>query len=68
MSTDKTEKEGLLYEMANGFSIDLTEDEYNEKREEIEKIAKTLGVNMKVLDVVEKDYKLKLVVLSMVSY
>lgn len=61
-------KTGLLHQMRNGFSIDLTEEEYKEKENEIRKIAAELYVNMKVLDLVERDYKLKLLVLSIASY
>ena len=47
-------KKGLLYEMADGYRIDLTEEEYNKSTDEINIIAQRLGVNMKVLDVLEK--------------
>ncbi len=61
------EKKGLLYELADGYRIDLTEEEYNEKLDEIRAIAKRLHVNMDVLDVVEKSYRTRLIILSMVS-
>ena len=59
---------GLLYEMKNGFPITMTEEEYKAKEKEIRSIASDLYVNMDVLDLLEKDYKLKLLVLSMASY
>lgn len=61
-------KKGLLYEMADGYRIDLTEEEYNKSTDEINLIAQRLGVNMEVLDILEKSYKTKLLILSMVSY
>ena len=61
-------KKGLLYEMADGYRIDLTEEEYNKSTDEINIIAQRLGVNMEVLDILEKSYKTKLLILSMVSY
>jgi len=61
-------KKGLLYEMADGYRIDLTEEEYNKSTDEINIIAQRLGVNMKVLDVLEKSYRTKLIILSMISY
>lgn len=61
-------KKGLLYEMADGHRIDLTEEEYNKSTDEINIIAQRLGVNMEVLDVLEKSYRTKLIILSMVSY
>ena len=53
-------KKGLLYEMADGYRIDLTEEEYNKSTDEINLIAQRLGVNMEVLDILEKSYKTKL--------
>lgn len=64
----KTHRKGMLHELKNGFSIDLTEEEYNARLPEIRKIAEDLYVNMDVLDVLEKDYKLKLLVLSIASW
>lgn len=63
-----TKGKGLLYEMKNGYPITMSEEEYKAKEKEIRSIASDLYVNMDVLDLVEKDYKLKLLVLSMASY
>lgn len=69
MSTDAvSEKKGLLHELKDGFSIDLTEEEYLAKEAEIRKIADKLTINMDVLNLLEKDYKLRLLVLSITSY
>ena len=69
MSTDAvSEKKGLLHELKDGFSIDLTEEEYLAKEAEIRKIADKLTINMDVLNLLEKDYKLRLLVLSIISY
>ena len=62
-----TKGKGLLYEMKNGYPITMSEEEYKAKEKEIRSIASDLYVNMDVLDLVEKDYKLKLLVLSMAS-
>ena len=66
--TMEMEKRGLLYEMSDGYGIDMTEEEYNKKTKEIRAVAQKLGVNMDVLDILEKNYKTKLIILSMVSY
>ena len=66
--TMEMEKRGLLYEMSDGYGIDMTEEEYNKKMKEIRTVAQRLGVNMDVLDILEKNYKTKLMILSMVSY
>ena len=51
MSTDAvSEKKGLLHELKDGFSIDLTEEEYLAKEAEIRKIADKLTINMDVLN------------------
>ena len=55
-----TKGKGLLYEMKNGYPITMSEEEYKAKEKEIRSIASDLYVNMDVLDLVEKDYKLKL--------
>lgn len=47
-------KRGLLYELKGGYRIDMTEEEYHEKREELGQIAARLRVNLDVLDLLEK--------------
>ena len=59
---------GLLHEMKNGYPLLMTEEEYKAKEEEIQKIAASLYMNMDILDLLEKDYKMKLLVLSIASY
>lgn len=55
MSTDAvSEKKGLLHELKDGFSIDLTEEEYLAKEAEIRKIADKLTINMDVLNLLER--------------
>lgn len=46
----------------------MTEEEYREKREELGQIAARLRVNLNVLDLLEKDYRMRLIVLSLASY
>ena len=62
------QKRGLLYELKGGYRIDMTEEEYHEKREELGQIAARLRVNLDVLDLLEKDYRMRLIVLSLASY
>ena len=50
------------------YRIDMTEEEYREKREELGQIAARLHVNLDVLDLLEKDYRMRLIVLSLASY
>ena len=52
----EVQKRGLLYELKDGYYIDMTEEEYREKREELGQIAARLRVNLNVLDLLEKDY------------
>ena len=40
------QKRGLLYELKDGYRIDMTEEEYREKREELGQIAARLHVNL----------------------
>lgn len=40
------QKRGLLYELKGGYRIDMTEEEYHEKREELGQIAARLRVNL----------------------
>ena len=47
------QKRGLLYELKGGYRIDMTEEEYREKREELGRIAARLRVNLDVLDLLE---------------
>lgn len=54
--------------MKDGYRIDMTEEEYREKREELGQIAARLHVNLDVLDLLEKDYRMRLIVLSLASY
>lgn len=65
---EERQKHGLLYELKDGYRIDMTEEEYREKREELGAIADRLRVNLDVLDLLEKDYKMRLTVLSLASY
>lgn len=54
MSTDAvSEKKGLLHELKDEFSIDLTEEEYLAKEAEIRKIADKLTINMDVLNLLD---------------
>ena len=62
------QKRGLLYELKGGYRIDMTEEEYHEKREELGQIAARLRVNLDVLDQLVKDYRMRLIVLSLASY
>jgi hypothetical protein len=64
----EVQKRGLLYELKGGYRIDMTEEEYREKREELGQIAARLHVNLDVLDLLEKDYRMRLIVLSLASY
>ena len=64
----EVQKRGLLYELKGGYRIDMTEEEYREKREELGRIAARLHVNLDVLDLLEKDYRMRLIVLSLASY
>lgn len=64
----EVQKKGLLYELKGGYRIDMTEEEYREKREELGQIAARLHVNLDVLDLLEKDYRMRLIVLSLASY
>ena len=64
----EVQKRGLLYELKDGYYIDMTEEEYREKREELGQIAARLHVNLDVLDLLEKDYRMRLIVLSLASY
>ncbi len=64
----EVQKRGLLYELKGGYRIDMTEEEYREKREELGRIAARLRVNLDVLDLLEKDYRMRLIVLSLASY
>ena len=41
----EVQKRGLLYELKDGYYIDMTEEEYREKREELGQIAARLRVN-----------------------
>lgn len=50
----EVQKRGLLYELKDGYRIDMTEEEYREKREELGQIAARLRVNLDVLDLLEK--------------
>lgn len=58
----EVQKRGLLYELKDGYRIDMTEEEYREKREELGQIAARLHVNLDVLDLLEKDYRMRLIV------
>lgn len=42
----EVQKRGLLYELKGGYRIDMTEEEYREKREELGQIAARLHVNL----------------------
>ncbi|WP_337460164.1 hypothetical protein [Dialister invisus] len=42
----EVQKRGLLYELKGGYRIDMTEEEYREKREELGRIAARLHVNL----------------------
>ena len=53
------QKRGLLYELKDGYRIDMTEEEYREKREELGQIAARLHVNLDVLDLLENDYRMR---------
>ena len=53
----EVQKRGLLYELKGGYRIDMTEEEYREKREELGQIAARLHVN-----------RMRLIVLSLASY
>lgn len=59
---------GLLNHTKTGFSLEMTEEEYEARREEIFDLAKTLSLRMDVLELIEPDYRIRLAVLSMVSY
>ena len=60
--------QGLLSHMKNGFPLSITEEEYTKRAEEIRRIASTLSIRMDILDALEKDYRIKLLVLSIASY
>ena len=45
----EVQKRGLLYELKGGYRIDMTEEEYREKREELGQIAARLHVNLDCL-------------------
>ena len=62
------ERKGLLQEMKNGFPLHISEKEFEERRGELKALADSLEVNLAVLDLLEKDYRVKLVVLSIASY
>ena len=61
-------RKGLLQEMKNGFPLTISEEEFEARRGEISLLAEKWEVNLAALDLLEKDYRLKLLVLSMASY
>ncbi len=64
----KNISQSLLQEMKNGFPIQITEEEYNQRKEEIKQIASSLFIRMDVLNCLEKDHRIKLLILSLASY
>ncbi len=61
-------QKGLLQEMKNGFPLTISEEEFEARKTELAALAEKWEVNFPALDLLEKDYRLKLVVLSMASY